>query len=137
MQFIVQGFNFPGRPRGVAPHHRGAGNDKSLITEAFLDDRMQVLQAPGYAEYFRAMFTDGKQRYIDQAVMSPDQPRRLDCDVIMMHGRKDLPIPAANNSLALGGMLPRADIMIVGRCGHSPALEHPDKLLACAAMLFG
>jgi 2-hydroxymuconate-semialdehyde hydrolase len=111
--------------------------DKSLITEAFLDSRMQVLQAPGYSEYFRAMFTGDKQRYIDQAVMSPDQLRRLDCDFVMMHGREDLPIPAADNSLTLGGMLPRADIMIVGRCGHSPALEHPDKLLACAAMLFG
>lgn len=111
--------------------------DKSLITEAFLDDRMQVLQAPGYAEYFRAMFTGDKQRYIDQRVMSPDQLRRLDCDVIMMRGREVLPIPAANNSLALSGMPSRADIMTVGRCGHSPALEHPDKLLACAAMLFG
>jgi 2-hydroxymuconate-semialdehyde hydrolase len=83
------------------------------------------------------MFTGDKQRYIDQVVMSPDQLRRLDCDFVMMHGREDLPIPAANNSLALCRMLPRADIMIVGRCGHSPALEHPDKLLACAAMLFG
>jgi 2-hydroxymuconate-semialdehyde hydrolase len=110
--------------------------DKSLITEAFLDSRMKVLQTQGYGEYFRAMFKGDKQHYIDRAVMSADELRRLDCDVIMMHGREDLPIPAADNSAALSALIPKADMMIVGRCGHSPALEHPGKLLACAAMLF-
>jgi len=111
--------------------------DKSLITEPFLDGRMQVLEAPGYGDYLRSMFGGDKQRYIDQAILSADELRKLDCDVIMMHGREDLPIPAAENTLTLSRMIPRADVVIVGRCGHSPALEHPDKLLACAAMLFG
>ena len=109
--------------------------DKPLITEAFLDSRMPVLQTPGYGEYFRAMFAGDKQRYIDQAVLLPQELRKLDCEVVMMHGREDLPIPAAENSLVLGALIPRA-VVIVGRYGHSPALEHPEKLLACAAMLF-
>jgi len=111
--------------------------DKSIITEPFLDNRMEVLRAPGYGEYLSAMFGGDKQRYIDQSVLSPEELRKLDCDVVMMHGRDDLPIPAAENTLALSRLIPRADVMIVGRCGHSPALEHPEKLLACAATLFG
>jgi 2-hydroxymuconate-semialdehyde hydrolase len=112
-------------------------HDKSLITEAFLDNRMQVLGEPGYAEYFRSMFADDKQQYIDQAILPPEELRKLDCDIVMLHGREDLPIPAAENTLALSRLIPRADAVMVGRCGHSPALEHPEKLLAHVAMLVG
>ena len=129
-------WSFPASRGELRRTTEGLVYDKSLITEAFLDSRMQVLQAPGYGEYFRAMFAGDKQRYIDQAVLLPQELRKLDCDVVMMHGREDLPIPAAENSLGLGALIPRADMVIVGRCGHSPALEHPEKLLACAAMLF-
>lgn len=112
-------------------------HDKSLITDAFLDSRMQVLSEAGYAEYFREMFAGDKQQYIDQAILSPEELRKLDCDVVMMHGREDLPIPATENTLVLSRLIPRADAVVVARCGHSPALEHPDKLLAYSAMLFG
>ena len=54
----------------------------------------------------------------------------------MMHGREDLSTPAAENSLVLGALIPRADMVIVGRCGHSPTLEHSEKLLTYATMLF-
>jgi pimeloyl-ACP methyl ester carboxylesterase len=56
---------------------------------------------------------------------------------VMMHGRNDQPFPYANNSLALSAAIPHADVILVGRCGHSPALEHPQKFLSAANLLFG
>jgi 2-hydroxymuconate-semialdehyde hydrolase len=106
-------------------------------TWSFPSNREELRRTIDALVYDKAMFGGDKQRYIDQSVLSPEELRKLDCDVVMMHGRDDLPIPAAENTLALSRLIPRADVMIVGRCGHSPALEHPEKLLACAATLFG
>lgn len=111
--------------------------DRSVITDAFLDNRMTILHGGDYAPYFRSMFAGDKQRYVDAAVLPTDALERLRCDVVMMHGRDDMPFPFMENTLALSRSIPNADVMIVGRCGHSPALEHPDKLLAAAHMLFG
>jgi 2-hydroxymuconate-semialdehyde hydrolase len=129
-------WSFPTIREDLRRTTQGLVYNKSLITEEFLDNRMQVLGAPGYADYFRAMFAGDKQRFIDEAIIPSETLRSLDCDVLMMHGREDLPIPAADNSLPMSSVIPRADVVIVGRCGHSPALEHPQKLLACAAAVF-
>ncbi len=53
----------------------------------------------------------------------------------MLHGRNDVAFPAAI-SLALAEQLPQADVMLIARCSHSVAMEHPDKLLSAALALF-
>ncbi|MGD9538230.1 MAG: alpha/beta fold hydrolase [Alphaproteobacteria bacterium] len=111
--------------------------DTSVISEEFLDNRMKILHGGDYGPYFRAMFAGDKQRFIDAAVLSDDELSRVRGDVIMMHGRDDKPFPCAENTLALAPRIARADVMVIARCGHSPALEHPEKLLAAAHMLFG
>ena len=83
------------------------------------------------------MFEGDKQRYVDAAVLPSQALRTLDCDVVMMHGRDDLPFPFIDNTLQLSRAIPNADVMMLARCGHSPALEHPDKLVGAAYMLFG
>jgi 2-hydroxymuconate-semialdehyde hydrolase len=111
--------------------------DQSVITEGFLDNRMKILHEGDYAAYFRAMFAGDKQRFIDQAALTPAELAKIDGDVLMLHGRDDLPFPALDNSIALARQLPRADLMVIARCGHSPALEHPTKLISAAIGLFG
>ena len=111
--------------------------DRSVVTDALLDSRMEILHDGEYGPYFRSMFAGDKQQYVDAAVLPADSLNRLTCDVVMMHGRDDRPFPYAENSLALSAAIPHADVILVGRCGHSPALEHPDKLLSVANLLFG
>lgn len=111
--------------------------DSSVITEEFLDNRMKILHGGDYAPYFRAMFAGNKQRYIDAAALSDDELGRVRADVMMLHGRDDKPFPCADNTLVLAPKIARADVMVIARCGHSPALEHPQKLIAAAHMLFG
>ena len=111
--------------------------DKSVVTDALLDSRMEILHDGVYGPYFKSMFAGAKQQYVDAAVLPPESLKGLACDVVMMHGRDDNPFPYAKNSLVLSAMIPHADVILVGRCGHSPALEHPEKLLAAAKLLFG
>ena len=111
--------------------------DHSLITESILDSRMALLAADGYGAYFSEMFAGDKQKYIDACVLDESELRRLKCSVTLMHGRDDKPIPAMENSVKLGSVIPDADVILLGRCGHSPALEHPDKFVDVAQMVFG
>jgi 2-hydroxymuconate-semialdehyde hydrolase len=83
------------------------------------------------------MFRDDKQRYIDAAVLDDATLGRVRCPVLMVHGRDDKPFPFAETTLVLGRKLVRADIAIIAECGHSPALEHPKKLVDLAGIIFG
>ena len=111
--------------------------DQSVITDEFLDNRMKILHDGDYAPYFKSMFAGDKQRYIDAAALGDDELKRIRADVLMLHGRDDKPFPCADNTLVLAPNIARADAMVIARCGHSPALEHPQKLIAAAHMLFG
>ena len=102
-----------------------------------MDSRMKILHDGKYGPYFRSMFAGGKQQYVDAAVLPVEILSALSSDVVMMHGRNDQPFPYAENSLALSAAIPHADVILVGRCGHSPALEHPQKFLSAANFLFG
>ena len=112
-------------------------HDPSVITDEFLDARMAILHDGEYGPYFRSMFAGDKQRFIDEAVLPPEKLAALTCEVMMLHGRDDRPFPCEENTAVLARHIPRADTFVIAACGHSPALEHPDKLLAAAQMLFG
>lgn len=111
--------------------------DRSVITDEYLDSRMKVLHANGYAAYFRSMFAGDKQAYIDAAVVGENDLRLVSCDVLMVHGRNDLPFPFEETTLAISRLLPQADVVALAHCGHSPAVEHPSKLLAAFHTFFG
>ncbi len=110
-------------------------HDPSIITEANIDARLGVLGAPGYAAYFGDMFAGDKRRFIDAAALTREELRGIVCDVTLLHGRDDRPFPA-NLTLALADELPQANVILLGRCGHSPAVEHPRAVVAAAAALF-
>lgn len=111
--------------------------DRTLITDEFVDSRYKMLQIGDYGDYFSSMFSGDKQRYIDASAVPESILQSIDSDVIMMHGRDDLPIPADETTMMLGKSIRNADIWIVSNCGHSPALEHPEKVLTAVRLLFG
>lgn len=111
--------------------------DSSMVTDDVLDSRMNILHDGVYGPYFESMFEGDKQQYVDAAILPSETLEKIKCEIVMMHGRNDLPFPFAENSLALSNSLPTADIVLVAECGHSPALEHPKKLLSFAEALFG
>ncbi len=112
-------------------------HDKSLIDEAYLSAREKVLFSGDYAAYFSKMFEGDKHRYIDQARLSAEELHKLTCDVLMVHGRDDKPFPAEPLTLTISRSIPHADVVLLGRCSHSVAFEHPEKFLALAKSFFG
>lgn len=113
----------------------GLIHDKSLIDEAYLKNREAVLFSGDYEKYFGEMFSGNKIRFIDETVLSAAELRMINADVLMIHGREDRGFPP-ELSLTLSRSLPNADVVLMGRCSHSVAFEHPRKFSALARMFF-
>ncbi len=108
--------------------------DATAIDDAYLAAREPVVFAPGYADYFDAMFGGDQRRYIEAAVLSDATLAKVRCPVLMLHGRNDIAFPP-ESTLDLGARL-QADVVLLARCSHSVAFEHSDKFLAYASQFF-
>jgi 2-hydroxymuconate-semialdehyde hydrolase len=111
--------------------------DHSLISDALLDSRMQVLSAPGYAEYFDAMFGGDKQALVSPTILSAAELAKIRCPLSIIHGRDDRPFPYEETTAVLAPHFPQADIHLFARCGHGPASERTDSFVAVAGQFFG
>jgi 2-hydroxymuconate-semialdehyde hydrolase len=111
-------------------------HDKSLIDDAYLDARMEILHGDAaYGRYFTAMFGGDRRTYADQAVLTDGELAGIRCKVSMLHGREDVGFPPSI-SLAIAERIPQADVTLLGLCSHSIAMEQPEKFLAAARSLF-
>jgi 2-hydroxymuconate-semialdehyde hydrolase len=111
--------------------------DHRLIDEAYLQARERVLfEDPDYAGYFETMFGGDKQAYVQASLLTPAELSGIRCEVVMMHGRNDRPFPAEPLTLTLAKSLPQADVILLGQCSHSIAMEYPRKLIDAANRLF-
>lgn len=110
-------------------------HDKSIIDEAYIAAREPVVFAPGYADYFNAMFAGDLGQYIEAAVLDEDLLERVRCPVVMLHGRDDVAFPMSS-SIKLSGRLAHADLLLLHDCSHSVAFERADMFLATARQLF-
>lgn len=114
---------------------RGLIHDASVIDEAYLQAREPVIFAPGYAEYFNAMFDGDPQQYVDAATLSDEILAQVKCKVLLLHGRDDSAFPPSSSTM-LSGRLPHADLMLLSQCSHSVAFERPDVFLTQAFGFF-
>ena len=112
-------------------------SDQTKLTDAFLDNRMNVLQSGDYGEYFSRMFSGDKQQYVDALVLSDQTLARVTCDVLMMHGRDDRAVPFRQTTLEVSERLSSADVIVLSHCGHGVAQEQPEKFLAAVTAFFG
>lgn len=107
------------------------------ISDQMIEDRWSLLTQPGYPEYFDALFAEPRQRLLDAAVLSEDEIARIKAKVVMLHGRDDQPCPPELTTLVLARKLPRADIHLLGHCGHNLPRERTTDFLENAYALFG
>ena len=134
-QYAARAWTFPQNRDELRRMAQGVIFNHSLIDETYLANRECILFSGDYATYFSAMFEGDKQRYIDEAIVSDTELAHIKCPVTLLHGRDDLGFPPAT-SIALSQHFPWADLMLIGRCSHSIALEHPDKLVGAIAQTF-
>ncbi|WP_091904626.1 alpha/beta fold hydrolase [Chitinasiproducens palmae] len=114
---------------------RGLIHDPSVIDEPYLAAREPVLFAPGYANYFDAMFEQEPAHYIAQTVLDDATLAAISCPVTLLHGRDDVAFPPSS-SIGIAASLRRADLVLLSECSHSVAFERTDMFLACAETCF-
>lgn len=129
-------WTFPRNREELRRTAEGLIHDKSLIDEAYLKNREGVLFSGDYEKYFGEMFGGSKLRFIDQTVLSAAELGDIKSDVLMVHGREDVAFPP-DLTLTLSRSLPSATVVLLGKCSHSVAFEHPKKFVALAGMFFG
>lgn len=111
--------------------------DHSLITDAYLDFRMQVIESEEYQRYFNAMFDQPFEAYIAAATLEDEVLARVSAPVLMLHGIQDDPVPAETGSIALQPKLPRADVLLLHDCSHSVAMDRREAFLSAVFGHFG
>jgi 2-hydroxymuconate-semialdehyde hydrolase len=112
-------------------------HDHSGITGEIIEERFRVIQTPGYSDYFEAMLSGDKQKLLDAAKIPPAELGGIEAEVLVMHGRNDLPCPAEETALEFYRHIPKSDLYLLARCGHAIPREYPEKVVALAAMWFG
>jgi 2-hydroxymuconate-semialdehyde hydrolase len=133
----IRTWTFPRNNAELVRAAQGLVHDHSLIDGAYLGARERVLFAdPTYGQYFESMFSGDKQAYVQSTLLTPDELSCVRCDIIMMHGRNDRPFPAEPLTLTLAKSIRQADVILLGHCSHSIAMEYPDKLTDAALCLF-
>lgn len=108
--------------------------DKSLADDAEVESRLSVLQEPGYREYFTRMFGGDKAALLQASALADDDLSGISCPLTLMHGAQDASFSPEDTSLRIAKKIPHADVIILNRCAHSVALEHPRKFIAAVEM---
>ncbi len=111
--------------------------DSAFVTDAMLEDRLAVLKADSYAEYFKAMFGGDKDALLAPTVLAAEEFARIACEVAIVHGRSDAPCPFDETAALLVEAIPQADLYALAACGHGPASERPERFLSVAFDFFG
>ncbi|MEN0616575.1 alpha/beta hydrolase [Klebsiella indica] len=110
-------------------------HDPALIDDDYIAAREPVVFAYGYAGYFNSMFSGNPQQYVEQTTLSDQTLSTINCPVIMLHGREDIPFPP-ETSVILAGKIKQADLYILHGCSHSVAFERSHSFLAAVNQLF-
>ncbi|WPB57625.1 alpha/beta hydrolase [Xylophilus sp. GOD-11R] len=110
----------------------GAVYDAASLTDAQVSARFELLSQEGRGAYFAAMMAAGREAALQSGWLAPPLLGRVEADVLLVHGRDDRPVPYRDSALHLLDHLPRARLMLLGRCGHNPMLERTDEVTALA-----
>ena len=116
---------------GMVMYNTGTLND------AFFQERLAVIRKDGYDKYFSKMFKGDKQRYMDKAVLTKAEIKRLKGKKItLLYGAQEAAVPYMKAGLPLAESIPNADLIRLANCGHGPAVEQTEKFLSIARMHF-
>ena len=83
------------------------------------------------------MFAPPRQRFIDAGVLSAGELADIGAEITMIHGRDDRPCPPMETTMVLAESLPRAEVRLIGQCGHNLPREQTGAYLSAAFDLFG
>jgi pimeloyl-ACP methyl ester carboxylesterase len=95
---------------------------------ALVQARFKVF-AGDYPAYFSAMLAE-PETCLARAVLAPDEAFAIRAHVTLVHGRDDRACGVSPVLSTLLPMLPNADLIVLGGCGHNVLFERCDDVLA-------
>ena len=83
--------------------------DQEFATDELAQLRYEASIQPGLQEAFSKMFAEPRQEKLNELALPEEQIKKIDHDVLMVHGRDDLVIPYKETSLRLLELLPNSE----------------------------
>ncbi|MEO6512146.1 MAG: alpha/beta fold hydrolase [Nocardioides sp.] len=116
----------PGRP-GARDMLSRLFRDQALVTESAVEARATAMEAGASA--FASMFPPPRERWSDDLTLSTGTLAEVRAPVLLVHGAEDRVTPLRSAALPLLERLSDVRLHVLGRCGHVPAVEHPDEFV--------
>jgi pimeloyl-ACP methyl ester carboxylesterase len=99
--------------------------DPGLVTDAAVAARAAAMSAGASA--FASLFPPPRERWVEDLTLSASLLADVRAPVLLVHGAQDRVTPLAESALPLLEHLDDVRLHVLGRCGHVPAVEHPEE----------
>jgi 2-hydroxymuconate-semialdehyde hydrolase len=96
--------------------------NQALVSEGLVRLRYEASTRPRTRAWYEAAFTEPLQQHIDAMALTDAELAAITVPALLIHGAEDKVVPL-QTSLHLVGVLPRADLVVFGRCGHWTQIE--------------
>ncbi|HKS49814.1 MAG TPA: alpha/beta hydrolase [Amycolatopsis sp.] len=110
--------------------------DSSRVTPELVRARYEATTAPEVADRWARMFPPPRQRHIDEAALPYTTLEKISTPTLLIHGAQDRVVPVRATSLQLVEVMPNADLVVLGRCGHWAQVERGEKFRGEVARFF-
>jgi len=97
--------------------------DQGLISDQLVSLRFEASRGPDVQERYAEAFAAPRQRHVDAMALTEDELRAIRVPTLLVHGAEDQVVPLEGTSLRLVRLLPDADLVVYGRCGHWTQIE--------------
>jgi 2-hydroxymuconate-semialdehyde hydrolase len=136
-QFVETFWTTPRSRNDIRNAMKVGMHNHSAISDELIEDRFRAVSQGDYIPYFEAMLGGDKQKMLDHARMTATELSAIEAEVLIMHGRNDLPCPAEQTALQIYRHIPKGDLLLLHDCGHQIPREYPKTLLTMAELWFG
>lgn len=99
---------------------------RELVTDDLARMRYEASIRPGFQESFSSMFPAPRQNGVDLMESDENDIKKIDKEVLIIHGREDKVIPL-ENSIRLNKLILKSQLHVFGQCGHWTQIEHKDR----------
>ncbi|WP_067473736.1 alpha/beta fold hydrolase [Nocardia amamiensis] len=104
--------------------------DKSRVTPELVRSRYEATTSPEVAERWAKLFPAPRQRHVDDAALPFATLANISTPTLLIHGVQDRVVPVRATSLNLVEVMPNADLVVLGRCGHWAQVERSEKFVS-------
>lgn len=96
--------------------------DHSFATKELIKTRYESSMQPGFQESFSSLFPEPRQKGVENMAGNQAYIRNIPHETLIVHGREDRVIPL-ENSLKLLQLIDKAQLHVLGHCGHWTQIE--------------